>query len=118
MSRQPESPDVLMHGSWQSDNGVLRWVPAEYAPPIRRKVDVSLLIACPVCQARVGNACKTPCGTSTNPHEQRLVARRCQCGERLGPRQRYCPPCRRQARLETFKSYDARRGPRVRRKAA
>lgn len=115
-----ESPDVLTRGAWQTDGkGVLRWVDNAPDPrPAQSASALATLIACPKCHAKIGQACRTPCGTCTAPHAARIVQRYCDCGAKLKARRRLCDYCRRVSRLETFKLYDARRWPREDRRAS
>jgi hypothetical protein len=86
-----ESPDVLEDGAWIKRGHIVVWVPA--APP-PRKVDLSTLVACPTCRARVVQSCRTKSGHTTAAHANRLVQRRCGCGRDLPGQRRYCDECR------------------------
>ena len=86
-----ESPDVLEDGAWTKRGHIVVWVPD--APP-PRKVDLSTLIACPTCHARVDQTCRTRSGHTTTAHANRLVRRKCGCGGELEGKRRYCDDCR------------------------
>lgn len=92
---------ALYGGRWQTDRGIQRWVPEPWSPPVRREVDIHDLIACPTCHCRADETCRTRKGLRTNDHANRLIARRCPCGENVAPRCRYCRDCARAAELES-----------------
>ena len=110
------SPDILAWGEWRRVGLVLRWVPGA-PPPVTPAVNVTSLLACPTCHAKVGQTCRTCTGHATTMHGSRLTARLCRCGAVLAPRRRYCDPCR-DAALQEAKNASARRRRAERRAAA
>jgi hypothetical protein len=87
---------ALTRGSWQRDGLVMRWVPNP-TKPVRRELDLSTLIACPSCHAKVTESCKTKSGHTTFRHTSRLVGRLCKCGSSLPGQRRMCDECRDEA---------------------
>ena len=101
-----ESPDVLEDGAWIKRDHIMRWTPT--APP-RPKVDLSTLIACPTCHARIDQSCRTRSGHTTGEHANRIVRRKCPCGARLEGQRRYCDDCRDEANRVNKRAWRQRR---------
>lgn len=72
----PESPAVLDAGTWVPRGLVRIWRPTPAFDPRVRN-----LIACPVCLALLSEPC---------PHDERLIGRRCPCGELPDGWHTYC----------------------------
>ena len=90
--RDRRSTDTaLTGGTWQRQGLVMVWVPDVPQP---RQVDLSTLIACPTCHARIDQSCRTRSGHTTAEHANRLVRRKCACGSELAGQRRYCDDCR------------------------
>lgn len=101
------STDVaLRDGTWQSYRGVQRWV--SQAEKATASPALVLLLACPTCHARVGQTCRTKSGHTTTPHGSRLAPRLCECGALLGPRRRFCDPCRDRVNQENKNAWGRR----------
>lgn len=104
-------PDALTGGNWEKRGLTWIWVPAppprlELAVPVRTSLrDVTGLIACPTCHAKVDQTCRTKNGHTTTPHMSRLTPRLCKCGALLRSKARYCPPCRREVNLANKRDY-------------
>ena len=112
----PESPEALTGGVWTlGPNRVLVWVTVAEVLAADR-YDVGMLIACPTCHARVDQLCRTRTGRHRSPHLNRLVVKRCGCGERLGYNRKLCDGCRDGARRENARI--GMRNTRARRRAA
>lgn len=56
--------------------------------------DLTRLIACPACRAKVTETCRTSSGHTRTPHDCRLAPRLCICGAVLAGHRRYCDFCR------------------------
>lgn len=97
---------ALTDGTWRTRGLVRVWVPS--TPP-RRKVDLSSLIACPTCHARIDQSCRTRSGHTTVEHANRLVRRKCPCGSELEGQRRYCDDCRDEANRMNKKAWRQRR---------
>lgn len=84
--RTHDSPDELLDGRWTTGGLVRTWEPEPaFDPRIRA------LIACH-CGARLSEACG---------HAERLISRRCPCGELPNGAQTYCSTdCRDRAATE------------------
>ncbi|KAB2808339.1 hypothetical protein F9L07_22755 [Pimelobacter simplex] len=107
-------PDLI---AWER-RGMILVAPGTSTTPPTPTYDVSELIACPTCHARVVERCKSATGTPRSPHVNRLVPRRCPCGESLDDRKQFCEWCRREARQETYARRERRAPTRKRRRAA
>ena len=105
-----ESPNVLADGAWRFDpwRRVQVWVETPGAQRVE-EVDLSELLACPTCHARVDQTCRTKSGHRTTPHGNRIVPRQCKCGRALAPRKRFCDECRAETRRSTKRAWDQRR---------
>lgn len=117
--RDPDAVE-LTNGRWVPRGGILVWVadpPPLALVPKPRVVDLADLIACPTCQAKVTEACKT-IGGYTTAHPKRLVSRRCPCGSTLEPKRTMCDECREKSRAETYRLREIRKPTRERRKVA
>lgn len=112
-AQRPATRDdiALTDGRWVNVRGVMRWVPGEPEAPRERPrlvrplltpADVAQMIACPRCLARVCEPCRTRTGNSTT-HTERLIPRRCLCGEPLRARKTLCEPCRELSRQDTYR---------------
>lgn len=123
------SPDVLDEedGQWVQCGATKVWQvrprPAvsngvPHIPAPAQSLDVSKLIACPTCHAKVTERCKSAGGIGRSPHVNRLAPRLCPCGELLGGRKQLCEWCRREARAATYADREKRVPTRLRRKAA
>lgn len=110
MTSYGENYDALPPGRWERRGPTLVYVEDGAAPTSAstasvsslvpkpdkpaKALDVSQLIACPTCRAKVTESCRTRSGHTTKPHGSRLAPRLCPCGSLLAPRRRYCDPCR------------------------
>ena len=78
--------------------------------PLPPEVAVHELIACPVCNARIDQTCKTATGhTRSRVHPARIVSRRCPCGGPVQPRRTLCQPCARENARESQRIYVRRK---------
>lgn len=118
------SAAVLTEGRWVVRGGIAHWSDAPEvaevrdlkAKPKRRRLDVGTLIACPRCRAKVTETCKTTGGNPTAEHAERLVSRRCPCGERVAWKKQLCEPCRASARKQTYRLREIRKATSQRRR--
>lgn len=99
----------LTGGAWvPTGRGTVVWEPdkvrRERQPP-RPPIDLTDLIACPTCRAKVTESCRTPSGHTTTPHGSRLAPRLCLCGELLTWRRRLCDPCAAKALRASKRDY-------------
>lgn len=82
--------------------------------PIRSLIETPQprdLIACPTCLALIHEPCRTRTGHHRFDHAERLVPRRCPCGEPI-PKvngQKWCPACRVEVDRARKQRYDMRR---------
>lgn len=95
--------DQLSDLEWVTIDGIKVARPRRRATPAEplTPADVAQMIACPTCQAKVCEPCRTPAGNSTE-HVLRLVPRRCQCGALLAPKCTFCETCAEVARRRTY----------------
>lgn len=84
--------NALKGGTWVQRGAVKVWTAASEPPP--KIYDLSKLIACPTCRAKVTETCRTKNGRRTTPHGSRLAPRLCICGALLGNKRRLCDDCR------------------------
>lgn len=91
------SPDILTDGHWETVRGIQRWV----GEPV--------VIACPTCQARADQMCRTTTGRTTTPHGGRLIPRCCPCGAAVTGKRWLCDPCRAEVTRESNRASRQRR---------
>lgn len=114
--RTPESPVELTEGAWATRRLVRVWQPgsAPLPPPV---FDPRDLIVC-TCGATLTEPCRTTSGNYT-VHRDRVIPRRCRCGDLLPAGQRFCgDQCRADARADTYRRREQRTPTRLRRRAA
>ena len=112
---QPETEQIgLTGGRWVTVGGIQRWIkdaPEKPVPPKLERAqlrpapmptEITQLVACPRCRATLAQPCKTESGNSTT-HTERIVPRRCPCGQPVEPRKTYCQACRDRRRRETYR---------------
>lgn len=112
--RPMEGTIAKANGTWGGKlyrDGALVTVP----PPAS-----SLPVACGLCGARQDQRCRSSTGETVKPHKARRGPVLCPCGtaEPAAPKHRYCEPCRRAARGETYEIREARKPTRERRRGA
>lgn len=75
-----------------------------------------LPVACDQCGARQDQRCHTANGKTVKPHKRRRGPVMCPCGRaEPAPKHQYCEPCRRAARLDTYRLREDRTPTRDRR---
>jgi len=86
---EDREPIGLTDGAWRFDpfRRVQIWVPA---PKAEAEVEE---IACPTCNALPHQSCRTATGRSRHAHNQRVIPKRCRCGNELGVRKQVCDEC-------------------------
>lgn len=94
-----ENEVELTGGRWVRDGLIERWQPGLAA--------VAEPIVCP-CGARMSQPCRTQGGNQTR-HADRVIDRRCPCGNTLPAGYHYCTnECRRLARAATYRRREQR----------
>lgn len=96
-----------MTGQWVTRRGGVK-VFVE-TPERPRTLDLTRLIACPTCHAKVTETCRTSGGNPTAPHGSRLAPRLCPCGALLEPKKQLCEHCRVESRRLSWRLREQRR---------
>lgn len=85
---------------WRDNRGIVRWV-IDGEPNER---------ACLTCQAEPWQRCVTANGKERSDHAERIIARRCKCGDDLRkPKATMCQTCADESRAEFTAAYRERK---------